>query len=253
MEVKVAPSPSMGEGWGKGEYNAISSTYISLPFILPNEQGQSMISRNVEKLIAISLLCIFTFLLPACIGPRKAPEHPDNICKIFRENKKWYKSADASYQRWGTPVPVLMAIIHQESRFQAKIKPPRTTCLCIFPGPRPSSAYGYSQALDSTWEKYKRATGNSGADRDDFDDAVDFIGWYSNLSHRKCGIAKNDAYNLYLAYHEGHGGFLRKTYRKKSWLLKVAGKVKRRSQSYQNQLASCEREFRRRGCCLWPF
>jgi len=212
-----------------------------------------MISRNVEKLIAISLLCIFTFLLPACIGPRKAPENPDNICKIFRENKKWYKSANASYQRWGTPVPVLMAIMHQESRFKARIKPPRTTCLCIFPGPRPSSAYGYSQALDSTWEKYKRATGNSGADRDDFDDAVDFIGWYCNLSHRKCGIAKNDAYNLYLAYHEGHGGFLRKTYRKKSWLLKVAGKVKRRSRSYQNQMALCEREFRRRGCCLWPF
>jgi hypothetical protein len=148
----------------------------------------------------------------------------------------------------------MMAIIHQESRFQAKAKPPRTTCLWIFPGPRPSTAYGYSQALDQTWDKYKQSAGNWGADRDDFADSVDFVGWYCNVSHAKCGIAKNDAYNLYLAYHEGHGGFCRKTYRKKAWLRSVAGKVASSARIYAKQLASCEREFQKRGgCCLWPF
>jgi len=214
---------------------------------------ERMIGKKRNKYVVITLICIVCVLLPGCIGPRKPPSNPDNICRIFRENKDWYKDADSSYRRWGIPIPVMMAIMHQESRFQAKIKPPRTTCLCIFPGPRPSSAYGYSQALDSTWNKYKRSTGNSGADRDDFDDAVDFIGWYCDQSHRKCGIAKNDVYNLYLAYHEGHGGFNRKTYRKKAWLLRVAGKVRARARTYQNQFALCEREFKRRGCCLWPF
>jgi hypothetical protein len=148
----------------------------------------------------------------------------------------------------------MMAIMHQESKYEAKAKPPRTTCLYIFPGPRPSSAFGYSQALDSTWENYKRSTGNRGADRDDFGDSIDFIGWYCNVSHKQCGIAKDDAYSMYLAYHEGQGGFNRKTYRKKTWLKQVASKVNSRAKTYQKQLARCESEFqRRRGCCLWPF
>jgi hypothetical protein len=74
------------------------------------------------------------------------------------------------------------------------------------------------------------------------------------LTHIKCRVSKDDAYHLYLAYHEGHGGFSRKTYQKKAWLVRVARKVDSRSQKYRGQLASCEGEFRRRGCCfLWPF
>ncbi len=202
----------------------------------------------------IWMVCIVTIHVSGCLGAQHATIYPDNICEIFREKRAWYKSAHASYRRWGIPIPVMMAIMHQESRFEAKAKPPRTTCLCIFPGPRPSTAYGYAQALDATWEKYKRSTGKRGADRDDFADAVDFIGWYCNISHTKCRIARNDAYNLYIAYYEGQGGFLRKTYQKKAWLQRVAGKVESRAKMYEKQLASCEREFKKRGCCcLWPF
>ena len=209
--------------------------------------------KNV-RLFFIWVLFIVSIYISGCSGAQHATRYPDNICDIFREKRAWYKSAHASYRRWGIPIPVMMAIMHQESRFEAKAKPPRTTCLWIFPGPRPSTAYGYAQALDSTWEKYKRSTGKSGADRDDFADAIDFIGWYCNRSHTKCRIARNDAYNLYIAYYEGHGGFLRKTYQKKAWLLQVAGKVKSRAIMYEKQLASCEREFKKRGCCcLWPF
>ncbi len=208
---------------------------------------------NGKQFISIVVLCFLAILITGCFGPPKPPERPDNICEIFRENDDWYEAAHDAYSRWNIPIPVLMAIMHQESRFNAEIKPPRTTCLWIFPGPRPSSAYGYSQALNPTWESYKRATGRSGADRDDFDDAIDFIGWYCNLSHSRCGIATNDAYNLYLAYHEGQGGFSRGTYRNKKWLLNVASKVNNRYRTYRGQLAACEREFIRRGCCLWPF
>ncbi len=177
----------------------------------------------------------------------------NNICEIFRENPKWYKAARKSYKKWGVPIPTLMAIMHQESKFRADVRPPRRSCLWIFPGPRPSSAYGYTQASNETWKEYRNSTGNTGADRDDFEDSVDFIGWYSHLSYTRSRISKKDVYHLYLAYHEGHGGFNRKTYRKKAWLLRVARKVESRARTYQSQLASCERQFQRRGCFLWPF
>jgi hypothetical protein len=213
-----------------------------------------MTGTNTVRSFVIWMLCIVTIHLPGCLGAQHVNRYQDNICEIFREKRSWYRSAHASYRRWGIPIPVMMAIVHQESRFDAKAKPPRTTCLCIFPGPRPSTAYGYSQALDETWEKYKQFTGNRGADRDDFGDSVDFIGWYCSVSHTRCGIARNDAYNLYIAYHEGHGGFLRKTYQKKEGLRRVASKVGSRTRMYEKQLASCEREFQERGgCCLWPF
>jgi len=207
----------------------------------------------VIKISIISLLCILTILSFGCSGTR--PRNPDNICEIFRENEKWYGSAYASYQRWSVPIPVLMAIMYHESGFDAEARPPRTTCFFIFPGPRPSTAYGYPQALDGTWDMYRRSTKHSGAARNDFDDAIDFIGWYCNQSYILCGIRKNDAYNLYLAYHEGQKGFRRKTYQKKAWLRQVANNVQIRTRIYSGQMASCEKEFRKpgKGCCLWPF
>ena len=212
-------------------------------------------NRNSALPVPLYLFYVIfaAFLFSGCAGSGSYVKNSKNICSIFREKSYWYDDAYSSSKRWGIPIPVLMAIMHQESKFNPDARPPRTTCLFIFPGPRPSSAYGYAQALDSTWEKYIRATNNWGADRDDFSDAIDFIGWYCNQSRVRCGIAGNDAYNMYLAYHEGQGGFLRKTYRKKAWLKKVAWKVKAMSKRYSGQLAVCEKEFRRKGCCLWPF
>lgn len=147
-----------------------------------------------------------------------------------------------------------MAILYQESRFVPDARPPRTTCLWIFPGPRPSSAYGYAQAKDETWELYQNATGNTGADRDDFGDCADFVGWYCWMSMRKCGIRTHDAYRLYLAYHEGWGGYRRGTYWSKKWLLNTARRVEAQARRYRDQLAECESEFRKKGgFCLWPF
>jgi len=137
-----------------------------------------------------------------------------------------------------------MAMMYQESRFQAKAKPPRKKIFGFIPGPRPSSAYGYSQAKKSTWKEYKSSAGNYGADRDDFEDAIDFVGWYNNKSKQRSGISRNDAYRLYLAYHEGHGGYNRGTYRKKKWLIDVARKVERKANTYQQQLNGCEEDLK---------
>ena len=204
--------------------------------------------------VALFVITLLSFLLIGCATSSLRPGQINNICEIFREHPEWYQSARESSTRWGVPIPVMMAIIHQESKFEAGAKPPRTTCLWILPGPRPSTAYGYAQAKDETWDEYQENAGNSWGDRDDFEDAIDFVGWYCSLSHKRCRISRNNTYNLYLAYHEGHGGFNRKTFRKKTWLLQVAHKVDTLSITYRRQLASCEPELKKKGaCCLWPF
>ena len=137
----------------------------------------------------------------------------------------------------------MMAIMHQESRFQSDARPPRRKLLGFIPWSRPSSAYGYPQAKDGTWKDYKRDAGGFGADRDDFADAIDFIGWYNFKSTRRNGISPHDTYGLYLAYHEGHGGYNRGSYLNKQWLIDVARKVNRRANSYQSQLNSCEKSL----------
>lgn len=173
------------------------------------------------------------------------PSRIDNICEIFEEKRGWYKSANKAARKWNASIPVMMAIVHQESRFNAKAKPPRTRILGFIPGPRPSNAYGYAQALEGTWATYERAIDKSGQDRDDFADAIDFVGWYNHRSMRVNSIERTDAYHLYLAYHEGHGGFKRRTFRNKGWLKSVAKKVSARNHKYSRQLTSCEEKLKK--------
>lgn len=170
----------------------------------------------------------------------KVPVNPDDICSIFEDKRSWYRSAKNSEQRWGTPKHVQMSIIRQESSFRFNARPPRTKVLGVIPWKRPSNAYGYAQALDSTWAQYKTDTGRLKASRDDFDDAIDFVGWYTNRSNKSEGISKWDPYNQYLAYHEGQQGWRRGTYQGKEWLKKVAQRVDARAKQWGSQLQSCE-------------
>lgn len=182
-------------------------------------------------------------LVFTCACTTTRPKNISNVCAIFKQKDSWYTDAKDSYEKWGIPIHITMAIIHQESSFVADAQPPRPRFLGI-PWFRDSTAYGYAQAQDGTWQDYaNNENSHWGADRDDFSDACDFIGWYGSISHSKLGISKWDAQNLYLAYHEGHGGYKRKTYLKKPWLIKVAKKVKKKSQQFHTQLSKCKDEL----------
>jgi hypothetical protein len=194
-------------------------------------------------MMRLLLLLCCAVLLSGCTASQ--PKDVNDICAMFKEKDDWYDDAADASDEWGSPIPVMMAIMYQESRFQPKAKPPRKKILGFIPGPRPSSAYGYSQAKKSTWKDYKRSAGRYGSDRDDFADAVDFVGWYNYQSYKRSGISRKDTYRLYLAYHEGHGGYNRGTYRKKKWLTDVARKVERKASTYQQQLAGCEKDLKR--------
>ncbi|MDC0207985.1 transglycosylase SLT domain-containing protein [Pseudomonadota bacterium] len=190
-----------------------------------------------------SSLFLLIILMTSCVS--SPPEKPDNICDIFQEKRSWYKAAIKTEKRWKLPPYVLMAIIHQESSFQAKVKPEREKLFGVIPWLRPSSAVGYSQALKETWQDYKDETSNKRASRTNFADSADFIGWYSSKGFYQ-GLAASDARSLYLAYHEGYAGFKMKTYRKKMWLVAVADRVSLRSQMYQKQYWGCEKELKKK-------
>lgn len=138
-----------------------------------------------------------------------------------------------------------MAIMYQESRFKAKAKPPMMYVLGVIPRGRASDAYGYSQALKSTWAEYQRAVGSRFKSRKSFTSSYDFVQWYMDVTYRRNQVSKWDAYKQYLNYHEGQGGYARGSYRSKQWLIDVAKKVERRSQQYAGQLSQCRAELDR--------
>ncbi len=192
------------------------------------------------------LIATVLLALAGCSTFAPTPQQTDNLCVLFSDKKRWYKQAEKARKRWGTSTGTALAFIHQESHFDAKAKPPRGRFLWVLPGRRASSAYGYAQAQKGTWRWYKKSTGKPYADRNDFGDAVDFIGWYNHQSRKKNNLASNDAYRLYLAYHEGHGGYAKASYNKKPWLKKVASKVAQRAVKYDAQLASCRKRLNKR-------
>ncbi len=194
-------------------------------------------------------VCVFVLVLSGCA--KTPPRNVNNICSVFKQHPAWYADTKAVEKRWHVPVTTQMAIIHQESKFNSHAKPERTKLLWVIPWTRPSSAYGYTQALDMTWSRYKRATGRTFASRTNFADGADFIGWYANQAHKRAGIPYTDTRALYLAYHEGVGGYQRGTYRRKRWLVQVARKVQTRARIYDAQLKHCEAKLKRKAWRRW--
>jgi len=172
-------------------------------------------------------------------GNFSAPRNLDNACSIVDQRPTYLTAMNRSEARWGVPVNVQMATIFQESKFIGNARTPYRYALGVIPMGRQSSAYGYSQALDATWDEYQRDGGGRGARRDDIGDATDFIGWYMSESTERLGIGLTDASNQYLAYHEGRAGFARGSYRSKAWLRRVAREVDARADLYGAQLQSC--------------
>ncbi len=170
-----------------------------------------------------------------------APRNLDSACSIVSQRPAYLKAMQRSERAWGIPVAVQMATIYQESKFIGNARTPYQYALGVIPMGRQSSAYGYSQALDGTWDEYRHDSGRRGAKRDDIDDATDFIGWYMAESSEELGISRSDAASQYLAYHEGRAGFARGSYRSKSWLQRIAREVDSRSDLYGQQLQSCGR------------
>ena len=198
-----------------------------------------------------ALLAAVAVLAAGCAKP--TPQGQADVCQVFDQFPDWYDHARESAERWGTPIPILMAFVRHESSFRSHAKPPFEWFLFI-PLGRPSSAKGYAQAQDPVWGEYKAERGRLFKSRSDMEDALDFIGWYNQKSSRELGISRNDAQQLYLAYHEGRGGYRRGTWKSKPDVQRVAKRVEDTARQYKAQLDRCESRFR----CdswyqIWPF
>ncbi len=183
------------------------------------------------------LLLLFLLFL-ACSS---IPKNTQNSCAIFEERYLWYKHAKASYKKWGAPIHLQLAFIKKESDFNWLAKPPRKKIFKVVPFKRPSSSFGYSQAVSGTWEQYKTETGNSLATRARFKDSVDFIGWYINKTSKILKISKTDAYRQYLAYYKGWGDY--KNYSDDKKAIIYAKSVKELSSKYRKQLSLCKKNL----------
>ena len=176
-------------------------------------------------------------LLEACA--QVPPADPDDLCAIFEERPDWRAGAMAAATRWQVDASMILALVHQESRFRSSARPGWKRAVGLVPvGPR-SSAYGYGQVKNGTWNDYRERAKRPLARRDRFDDVADFIGWYADVIHRVTGVAKRDTFHIYLAYHEGPSGYQRRSFDAKPWLLGVARKVDDRADRYARQHATC--------------
>jgi hypothetical protein len=192
----------------------------------------------MSRFLRAAVLLMF---LASCGGSKfSAPSDLDNACNIVRERPQYFRAMQASERKWGVPISVQMATIYQESKFVGNARTPHRFVLGIIPMGRQSTAYGYSQALDGTWEEYQDEQRNRSARRDRIEDATDFMGWYMFQSEQRIGVARTDAEQQYLAYHEGRTGYVNGSYRDKSWLVAVADDVGVRAETYAQQLASCQ-------------
>ncbi|WP_041350677.1 hypothetical protein [Nitrosococcus watsonii] len=198
------------------------------------------------------IVLFFMSLLSGCANA--PPVSTANLCIIFEKQPEWYDYAKESEEKWGTPIPVFMAFIRQESNFRGDVRPPRRWFLGFIPLPRSSSAYGYGQIQDPAWEDYLSANGGWFKSRADMEDVLDFIGWYNHISARRLGISERNPEHLYLAYHEGHRGYQRGAWRRKPRLRRVAKRVAQQARKYGSQLGHCEDRFKcRKFYQFWPF
>ena len=201
----------------------------------------------MEQAAAVGLCVAFVGgVVWVVVSSPEPPRDPEDLCAVFREKPRWHDAARASADRWGVSEAALLAIVFQESSFRADARPPRRLWLGVLPGFRLSSAYGFGQVLDATWQEYLEAGTRPGARRDRIADVLDFIGWYAAAIERRAGVPRTSVRELYLAYHEGPSGYARGHHREKPLVLAAASRVEVRARRYESQYAGCRADLERR-------
>ena len=187
---------------------------------------------------------IYILLFLFTISCSSIPKNTADGCSIFSERYLWYKHSKKVEKKWGTPIYIQLAFIKMESDFDWLAKPKRQKIFKVIPYKRPSSSFGYSQAVKGTWKQYKDETNKPLATRTRYKDSVDFIGWYTNKTYKILKISKKDAFKQYIAYHEGWGNY--KNYKKNQKVIQLAKKVKRFSDRYERQLKNCKNKLNKK-------
>lgn len=166
-------------------------------------------------------------------------KNKDNACHMLKENPDWLIAAHSSYKKWGTPISVQLSFVYHESKFVHNARPYKKDSRYPFGKKYLSTALGFSQALNGTWGDYLKETTIKNPSRTNFGHSVDFIGWYNSKSFKSLKIKPSDSYNLYLAYHEGRGGWKKGYHLKQNWLMNYAKSVSKKADIYSKQINGC--------------
>jgi len=197
-----------------------------------------------KKILNKNIIILLAFLFIASCS--SIPKYPSNACKIFGENYLWYKHAKKSSEIYGAPIYMILAFVNKESGFNRWAKPKRKKLFKVIPYKRPSSSLGYSQAVNKTWELYKKETKSPLALRTRFKDSVMFIGWYINKTNKINKIPFNDSYRQYLNYYLGWGNYSKKVYKSDKKAVILAKNVEKQSRIYRSQLKECQKNLNRK-------
>ena len=196
---------------------------------------------RVKKSLLLSVL-----LLSGCAVHQKSnnPDHSqpssmNNACAIMAEKPTWATALSEAERKYGVEPAQLLAMMYQESSFKYNARPIAKNGNGLRGTSFASSAYGFSQALELTWADYIKKSGHDGAKRESFADSAMFMAWFVDSSSKQTGIRKSRVDDMYLIYHEGAGGYAKKTFKDKSWLLDTANAVDKRYVKYKSQLEDC--------------
>ena len=190
-----------------------------------------------KKILNRNLIFFSIFFL--IISCSSVPKYSQNACKIFSEIYFYLKYTRDASKKWGAPISSILAVINKESGFRRFAKPKRTKLFKIIPYRRPSSSLGFSQAVNNTWDLYKKENNKPAALRVSFKSSSDFVGWYFWKTNKLNNISFTDTRNMYLNYYLGWSAYKNKAYKTDKKAIIYAKSVEKQAKIYKNQLREC--------------
>ena len=184
-----------------------------------------------------SIYFVIFFFLVSCSS---VPKYPQNACKIFSEKYFYLKYSRAASKKWNVPISSILAVMNKESGFKRFAKPKRTKLFKIIPYRRPSSSLGFSQAVNKTWDLYKKENNKLAALRISFKNSSDFIGWYFWKTNKINKVSIKDTRNMYLNYYLGWTAYKNKAYQNDKKAIIFAKSVEKQAKIYKIQLKECK-------------
>ena len=191
-----------------------------------------------KKILNRNLIFFFIFFFIASCS--SVPKYPQNACEIFGEKYFYLKYTRAASKKWGVPISSILAVINKESGFKRFAKPKKLKIFKIIPYRRPSSSLGFSQAVNKTWDLYKKENNKPAALRISYKSSSDFIGWYFWKANKINKVSLNNIRDLYLNYYLGFSAYKNKAYQTDKKAIIYAKSVEKQAKIYKSQLLECK-------------
>jgi hypothetical protein len=173
---------------------------------------------------------VLVALMALIAGPTTALAQTADACGLLARNSGWSDSLKAAQANWRVTPGTVLAILDQESRFNASARGVGAA------GANPVRNFGYAQANLGTWNWYLRETGKASGSRTDFGLSADFVGWHFATMERRIGAPRSDVVSHYLAYKMGEGGYKRGA---PASARAIANRIASRARGFDGQLAGC--------------